>query len=115
MTCANCVAAVERNIKKVEGVHFVNVNLSSERATIEYASGSARLDDFVERIQRAGYGIATGEGDLIVKGMSDDNDARRLEKLLYEINGVIDANVNFVVERVKVRYIPTVVSQTEIR
>ena len=32
MTCANCVAAVERNIKKVDGVQVANVNLSSERA-----------------------------------------------------------------------------------
>ena len=28
MTCANCVAAVERNLKKVEGVESANVNLS---------------------------------------------------------------------------------------
>ena len=36
MTCANCVASVERNIKKVDGVRAANVNLSSERATVEF-------------------------------------------------------------------------------
>ena len=36
MTCANCVATVERSIKKVEGVNQAVVNLSSERATVEF-------------------------------------------------------------------------------
>ena len=36
MTCANCVAAVERNLKKVDGVQVANVNLSSERAQYSY-------------------------------------------------------------------------------
>ncbi len=36
MTCANCVAAVERNLKKLEGVNTAVVNLSSERATVEF-------------------------------------------------------------------------------
>ena len=36
MTCANCVATVERNLKKVDGVQTAVVNLSSERATVEF-------------------------------------------------------------------------------
>jgi Cu+-exporting ATPase len=36
MTCANCVATVERNLKKEKGVQGALVNLSSERATIEF-------------------------------------------------------------------------------
>ena len=36
MTCANCVATVERNLKKVDGVQMAVVNLSSERATVEF-------------------------------------------------------------------------------
>ena len=36
MTCANCVATVERNLKKVNGVQSAAVNLSSERATVEF-------------------------------------------------------------------------------
>ncbi len=115
MTCANCVVTIERNIKKVEGVKDANVNLSSERAIIEYDPNISHLEDFLERIQRSGYGIATGEVDLIVQRMSDDNDSRRLEKVLTDIEGVLEANVNFASERAKVRYIPTIVSQAEIR
>ncbi len=38
MTCANCVAAVERNAKKVDGVETANVNYASEKLTVELRS-----------------------------------------------------------------------------
>ena len=82
MTCANCVATVERNLKKLDGVDSAVVNLSSERATVEFDSALLGMSDFIARIERAGYGIATGEADLVIKRLADDNDARRLEKSL---------------------------------
>jgi P-type Cu+ transporter len=115
MTCANCVATVERNLKKLDGINFANVNLSSERATVEFKPEIVSLQDLLARIERAGYGIATGEVDLIVKQMSDSNDAMRLEKSLSQLEGVIEAQVTYGTERAKVRFIPTIVSQPEIR
>ncbi|HAY84523.1 MAG TPA: heavy metal translocating P-type ATPase, partial [Chloroflexi bacterium] len=115
MTCANCVAAVERNIKKVDGVQVANVNLTTERAAVEYDPSRANLTEMISRIERAGYGIATGEADLVIQRMSDDNDARRLEKALAELEGVLEATVTFASERARVRYVPTVVSQAELR
>lgn len=115
MTCANCVATVERNLKKVNGVQLASVNLSSERATIEYDPTLTGVEDFIARIQRAGYDVATGEADLLVRRMSDDNDARRLEKALQQLEGVLDAQVNFASEHARIKYIPTVVSQADLR
>ncbi len=115
MTCANCSAAVERNLKKVTGVQSAAVNLSSERATVEFNPLAATLEDLIGRVQRAGYGVAEGEADLIIKRMSDDNDARRLEKALSALEGVREAQVSFTTERAQVRYIPTLVSQTDLR
>ena len=115
MTCANCVATVERNLKKVAGVEAANVNLSSERATIEFDPSQAQLDDLIGRVERAGYGIATGEADLIVQRMSDSNDAARLEKSLLNMEGVLEATVSYGSEKALVRYIPTMVSQSELR
>lgn len=115
MTCANCVAAVERNIKKVDGVSVANVNLSSERATIEFDPTLTGMDALVGRIRRAGYDVATGEADLLIQRMSDDNDARRLEKALSGLDGVLDAKVIFTNERARVQYVPTVISQSELR
>ena len=115
MTCANCVATVERNLKKLDGVGSAVVNLSSERATVEFDPALLGMNDFVARIERAGYGIAAGEADLVIKRLADDNDARRLEKGLQKLDGVLEAQVNFTAEKARVRYIPTVVTQAEIR
>jgi Cu+-exporting ATPase len=115
MTCANCVSSVERNIKKVDGVQIANVNLTTERAAVEYDPSTATLPEMISRIERAGYGIAAGEASLIIKRMSDDNDARRLEKSLASLEGVLEARVSFASERANVSYIPTIISQTELR
>jgi P-type Cu+ transporter len=115
MTCANCVATVERNLKKLDGVQSAVVNLSSERATVDFEPEKLQLTDVIARVNRAGYGVATGEADLIIKRLSDDNDARRLEKALSSLEGVLDAKVTLANEKARVTYIPTIITQAEIR
>jgi Cu+-exporting ATPase len=115
MTCANCVATVERNLKKDKGVKTANVNLSSERATVEYDPEVSKLDNLIERVTKAGYGVATGEADLLIKRMSDDSDARRIERAIQKVEGVLNVNVSITTEQAKIRYIPTLVSQAELR
>ena len=115
MTCANCVATIERSLKKVDGVQVATVNLSSERATVEFDPALTNLDGVIGRIQKAGYDVATGEADLLIRRMSDDNDARRLEKALSQVEGVRDVQVSFATERARLRYIPTLVSQADLR
>jgi Cu+-exporting ATPase len=66
-------------------------------------------------VQRAGYGVASGEADLLIRRMSDDNDARRLEKALRAVEGVQDVQVSFTTEHARVRYIPTLASQSDLR
>jgi P-type Cu+ transporter len=115
MTCANCVATVERNLKKLDGVQSAVVNLSSERATVDFDPNKLQLSDVITRVNRAGYGVATGEADLIIKRLSDNNDARRLEKVLSGLDGVLDAQVTIANEKARVTYIPTIITQAEIR
>jgi len=115
MYCANCVTTIERNLKKVNGVQSAVVNLSSERALVQYDPAAAGLGDLIGRVERAGYGIATGEADLTIKRLADDNDARRLEKALLKLEGVLDAQVNLTTEHARIKYVPTIVSQAEIR
>lgn len=115
MTCANCVATVERHLKKLDGVNSAVVNLSSERATVEFDAEKLQLTDFIARVNRAGYGVATGEAEFVIKRLSDDNDARRLENVLLKLEGVVDAHVNFTTEKARVRYIPTIITQAELR
>ncbi len=115
MTCANCVATVERNLKKLDGVQTAVVNLSSERATLDFDASKLGLTDFIARVNRAGYGVATGEADLVIKRLSDDNDARRLEKALAKLEGVLEAQVTFTTEKARVKYVPTIITQAELR
>lgn len=115
MTCANCVATIERNLKKETGVAQALVNLSSERATIEFDPSMTGMQSMIERIRRAGYDVALGDADLIIQRINDDNDARRLQTTLEKVEGVQEANVSFASNRARIRYIPTIVSQAELR
>lgn len=115
MTCANCVATVERNLKKLDGVNSAVVNLSSERATVDYDDSKLQLKDFIARVDRAGYGVATGDAELVIKRLSDDNDARRLETALLKLEGVLEAQVSFTTEKARVKYVPTIITQAELR
>jgi Cu+-exporting ATPase len=63
MTCASCVARVEKALKKVPGVVDVAVNLATERARVQ-APGVA-FDVLAAAVEQAGYGarpVREGEG-----------------------------------------------------
>jgi P-type Cu+ transporter len=57
MTCASCVARVEKVLKRVPGVEHVAVNLATEKATV-HASGEVSDDQLVAVIAKAGYEAA---------------------------------------------------------
>ncbi len=57
MTCANCANTIERALKKVPGVTAANVNLASERATIEYLPGAVEIGDLIAAIRKVGYDV----------------------------------------------------------
>jgi len=57
MTCASCVARVERALRKTDGVLDANVNLATEHATIEYLPGAAGFDALKAAVEKAGYGV----------------------------------------------------------
>jgi P-type Cu+ transporter len=54
MTCASCVARVERAVRKVEGVEEAAVNLATERATVRH-SPEVPPERIREAIERSGY------------------------------------------------------------
>ena len=115
MTCANCVATIERNLNKLDGVEEASVNLSSERATVGFNSSKLQLDDIVSKVQKAGYDVAQAGADFVLKRLGDVNDGARLEAALKKAEGVRNVQVNVATEKVHVTYIPTLVSQHEIR
>jgi copper ion binding protein len=58
MSCANCVANVERAVKKVEGIKKVDVNLIEEMMLVEYDEAIASDDEIIAAVKKAGYGAS---------------------------------------------------------
>lgn len=61
MTCAACVARVERSLLRIEGVRAANISLATGVAHIELAPDRARPSLLVDAIERAGFGAAVQE------------------------------------------------------
>jgi len=55
MHCASCVLIIEKSLKKVEGVSGANVNLVTEKATVEYDSSKTTDDKLISAVANAGY------------------------------------------------------------
>ncbi len=55
MTCAGCVARVERVLKKVPGVEQANVNLAAEKATVAFDPMTAGAEGLFEAVRKAGF------------------------------------------------------------
>jgi len=65
MTCAACVAAVEKALRGLYGVLNVTVNLAAERASVEYLSTMVDFSDFRKVVGDAGYAAEQITGDFI--------------------------------------------------
>ena len=58
MTCASCVARVEQALAGVPGVISANVNLASEKATVEYVAGTD-IANLRRAVEDAGYKLGS--------------------------------------------------------
>src|SRR5512138_1483500 len=106
MTCANCAATIERNVRKLPGVQLANVNLANEKLSVDFDPTQLDEQGIIARVIRVGYGVATGKAELPVTGLRDQSDALTLEKLLARQEGVLKASVSYGTERILVEYIP---------
>lgn len=64
MTCATCAGRVEKALLAVPGVTRAEVNLASEKASVEGVAGVLRPADLIAAVQRAGYGAELLTGDV---------------------------------------------------
>ena len=55
MTCASCVARVEKALKRVEGVSAAAVNLATEKATVEFDPAKVTLERLQKAVADSGY------------------------------------------------------------
>jgi Cu+-exporting ATPase len=112
MTCANCVATVERSVRKLDGVQQANVNFASERLSLVYDDALVNPTDVVARVRKAGYGVPELTVDLAITGMDCATCASHVERALSKVDGVMAVNVNFASEHALVTLLPGVSRET---
>ncbi len=80
MTCASCVARVEKAIAKVDGVSGVAVNLATERASVTTEAGRLAVGAIEDAARRAGY-EARLVADAADRDTVEEGKSRELEGL----------------------------------
>ena len=115
MTCANCSATIERNLKKLPGVADAAVNYASEKATVTFDPGLVSQQQMTALIGDLGYGVATAKVEIPVSGMTCANCALTIERNLKKLPGVTDVSVNYATERAAVEFIPTLVGYNDFK
>ncbi|KFM65871.1 hypothetical protein X975_22176, partial [Stegodyphus mimosarum] len=101
MTCASCVAAIERNIMKIEGVHRVLVALMAQKAEVKYDPAYILPSQIASAITALGYPSTVldddtteyGEVNLHIGGMTCSSCVHKIETTISKMTGVISASV----------------------
>ncbi len=113
MSCASCVARLERALLNVPGVKRASVSLATESATVTTRSDIAP-QVLNAAIGKAGYHAVEAEIELGVSGMTCASCVARIEKALTRTPGVEAASVNLATERAHVRILQGAVTADEL-
>ena len=120
MTCASCVARIEKGLQTLEGVKDANVNLATEKAVVAYDPQFLNENSLIQAIEDLGYNVPKPleeEEKLVISvgGMTCAACVNRVEKTLKGLTGVSEATVNFATEKATVLYHPGSVGKSELR
>src|SRR5881396_1724183 len=77
MTCASCVARVERSLKRVPGVKDASVNLATERAAVHYDPMQAGVAELVSAVEKVGYEAAPRTEESLSASAGEQDDRER--------------------------------------
>lgn len=76
MTCASCVAHVEKGIKKSDGIEMAAVNLATEKATVSFDPAVTDIEKIIQSVKDAGYSASAAD-----EAKEGDEAASRIRKL----------------------------------
>src|SRR5574338_291285 len=79
MTCASCVARVEKALKKVDGIGEVNVNLATEKVTLTYDPAQADITKLADAVENAGYKLLSPGNEKDSSGEEDFESAADIQ------------------------------------
>jgi len=106
MTCASCVARVEKALARVPGAAGAVVNLATEKAGVDLDPARAGAAEVVAAVRKMGYAPVVETLDLGVGGMTCASCVARVEKALARVPGVLDVAVNLATEKATVSFLP---------
>lgn len=119
MTCASCSSAVERGLRKLEGVQSASVNLATEKLSIEYSEDKITNSDIIQTVTKLGYGIEeeTNNREVIIpiSGMTCASCVKAVERGVNKLSGIQEVNVNIATEKAKIVYDPGQTRISEIK
>ena len=55
MSCAACSSIIEKKLNKLDGITSANVNLTTEKATIEYDATKVKVSEMINIVKKLGY------------------------------------------------------------
>ncbi|HLR22945.1 MAG TPA: heavy metal translocating P-type ATPase [Pseudogracilibacillus sp.] len=113
MTCAACSSRIEKVLSKMDGVD-AQVNLTTEKANIDYNSEITSVEEITTKIEKLGYGVETEKTELDVIGMTCAACSSRIEKVLNKQPGIKQATVNLTTENATVEYNPGLMNVEDI-
>ncbi len=119
MTCAACASAVERRVKKMDGVINVNVNLTTEMMEVEFDQTTTDFTQMQAAVEKLGYGLAKPTQKQTVSfpiaEMTCAACALTIEKALLKQPGILSANVNYTNEKATISYDSLAIKLSEIK
>ena len=84
MQCASCSAVINKALVKQEGVADANVNLSTNKATIDYDESKLTENDLIGIVKSKGYGAEKSRGEEInQETLTKEKEIKNLKHRLY--------------------------------
>lgn len=79
MTCSACSAHVEKSVKKLNGVKFVNVNLLQNNMHVDFDETAVSVDDIINAVASGGYGASVAGKKQEKKDNKIDNEISNMK------------------------------------
>ena len=115
MSCASCVAAVERALTAVPGVRTAAVNLAAERGSVQYDPAAATPAALVRAVADAGFTPTVEKITIPISGISCASCVATIETALADAPGVISAAVNFATNAATIEFVPAMATTGDLR
>ncbi|XP_053555306.1 copper-transporting ATPase 1 isoform X2 [Bombina bombina] len=122
MTCASCVANIERNLRREDGIYSVLVALMAGKAEVRYNPVIMQPSGIAELIQELGfeatvlenYEEGNGVLELVVRGMTCASCVHKIESCLMKTKGVLYSSVALATNKAHIKFDPEIIGPRDI-